>query len=215
MALEKTLKSDRAQVSERNHPQGIAAEGPYSRPDRGREGDPLLYRLALGGGVAMAGEKIAEGETTNAFAFISAGGHHSGRDYFGGYCCFNDVALCIVNLREKYGIRRSPSWIPTPITATAPATFFHRSRDPPCLHVRHELRSADGTKVDVACTDPHGGTLAGRPMNEQYRPCGAALPGRVRRFQPDVIFGISASTPTRATTATSGLPGHATGTSLS
>jgi len=46
----------------------------------------------------MAGEKIAEAEIGNAFAFIGAGGHHSGRDFFGGYCCFNDVALCVVNL---------------------------------------------------------------------------------------------------------------------
>lgn len=44
-----------------------------------------------GGGVVMAGEKIAEREIGNAFAFIGAGGHHSGRDFFGGYCCFNDA----------------------------------------------------------------------------------------------------------------------------
>src|SRR5208337_3886855 len=44
------------------------------------------------GAVVMAAEKIASGEIRNAFSFIGAGGHHSGKDFFGGYCCFNDVA---------------------------------------------------------------------------------------------------------------------------
>jgi acetoin utilization deacetylase AcuC-like enzyme len=32
------------------------------------------------GGVVLAGEKICTGEIHNAFAFIGAGGHHSGKD---------------------------------------------------------------------------------------------------------------------------------------
>ncbi len=47
------------------------------------------------GAVVMAAEKIASGEVGNAFSFIGAGGHHSGKDFFGGYCCFNDVAIAI------------------------------------------------------------------------------------------------------------------------
>src|SRR5512143_2502565 len=52
----------------------------------GVKGDPLCSTAwHSAGGVVMAGEKIAEGEIGNAFAFIGAGGHHSGRDFFGGY----------------------------------------------------------------------------------------------------------------------------------
>jgi len=36
------------------------------------------------GGVVLAAEMIARGDITNAFAFIGAGGHHSGRDLFRG-----------------------------------------------------------------------------------------------------------------------------------
>ncbi|MGE5188963.1 MAG: histone deacetylase, partial [Gemmatimonadota bacterium] len=73
----------------------------------GVKGDPLCATAwHSAGGVVAAGEKIAAGEIANAFAFIGAGGHHAGRSYFGGYCCFNDVALCVVNLREKCGLRR-------------------------------------------------------------------------------------------------------------
>ena len=49
------------------------------------------------GGVVLAGEKVCTGEIDNAFALIGAGGHHSGRDYFGGYCCFNDVVITITS----------------------------------------------------------------------------------------------------------------------
>ncbi len=55
------------------------------------------------GGVVEATELILKGEYTNAFCFIGCGGHHAGRNYFWGACCFNDVILSIVNAREKYG----------------------------------------------------------------------------------------------------------------
>ena len=55
------------------------------------------------GGVVRAMEMVYNGELKNAFAYIGAGGHHSGRDYFWGYCCFNDVVLGTKNLRNNYG----------------------------------------------------------------------------------------------------------------
>jgi len=55
------------------------------------------------GGVVKAAEMVYAGELRNAFCYIGAGGHHAGRDYFWGYCCFNDVILAIQNLYDKYG----------------------------------------------------------------------------------------------------------------
>ncbi len=55
------------------------------------------------GGVVEATEKILSGELINAFCFIGCGGHHAGRDYFWGACCFNDVILAITNARDKFG----------------------------------------------------------------------------------------------------------------
>ena len=55
------------------------------------------------GGVVEASELILSGEYTNAFCFIGCGGHHAGRNYFWGACCFNDVVLAIVNARKKFG----------------------------------------------------------------------------------------------------------------
>ncbi len=52
------------------------------------------------GGVVEATQLILTNQLTNAFCFIGCGGHHAGRDYFWGACCFNDVILAITNARE-------------------------------------------------------------------------------------------------------------------
>uniref|UniRef100_A0A7J2TIR6 Histone deacetylase n=1 Tax=Archaeoglobus fulgidus TaxID=2234 RepID=A0A7J2TIR6_ARCFL len=62
--------------------------------------------LRSAGGVVKAAEMVFKGELKNAFCYIGAGGHHAGRDYFWGYCCFNDVILAIENLFEKFGSRK-------------------------------------------------------------------------------------------------------------
>jgi len=157
----------------------------------GVKGDPLCSTAwHSAGGVVMAGEKIAEEEIGNAFAFIGAGGHHSGRDYFGGYCCFNDVALCIVNLREKYALQRFAIVDTDAHHGDGTRDLFQN--DPDILHVcfcgtNHE--SPDGTKVDVACPSPWGSGRENRPMNDLYFDLVAQnVPDRVRRFRPDLLF---------------------------
>ncbi|MCS7118451.1 MAG: histone deacetylase [Archaeoglobaceae archaeon] len=62
--------------------------------------------LRSAGGVVKATELVFNGELRNAFCYIGAGGHHAGKDYFWGYCCFNDVALALENLFEKFRKRR-------------------------------------------------------------------------------------------------------------
>ncbi|MCM3875535.1 MAG: histone deacetylase [Thermoanaerobaculia bacterium] len=142
------------------------------------------------GGVVAAGEKIASGEITNAFAFIGAGGHHAGRERFGGFCCFNDVALCIVNLRDQFGLRRFAILDTDAHHADGTREIFQG--DPDVLHIclcGTNFESKDGTKVDVACPGPFEGGENERAMNDAYFDLVARhAPHRISRFKPDLLF---------------------------
>lgn len=142
------------------------------------------------GGVVAAGEKIARGEIGNAFAFIGAGGHHSGKNYFGGYCCFNDVALSIVNLREKAGMKRFAILDTDAHHGDGTRDLF--LNDPDILHVcvcGMNQESPDGTKVDIPFPDSWGSRLAGKSMNDAYFDAVAnEFPRRAGNFRPDLIF---------------------------
>jgi acetoin utilization deacetylase AcuC-like enzyme len=192
MALEKILQNDDVNLYEPGPiPQELLLKVHTPYLIEGVKGDPLCSTAwHSAGGVVLAGEKIAEGEIKNAFAFIGAGGHHSGREYFGGYCCFNDVALCIVNLREKYGIRRFA--ILDTDAHHGDGTRDLLSNDPDVLHVcicGTNYESPDGMKVDVAYPSTWGRWRAERPMNDLYFDLVAQRFGpRVRAFRPDLIF---------------------------
>ncbi|MES0326361.1 MAG: histone deacetylase [Candidatus Bathyarchaeia archaeon] len=60
-------------------------------------------RYIVGGAV-----KAAELANTGYSLVDSVGGglHHAGRDYGGGFCVFNDVAICALALLENYGFDR-------------------------------------------------------------------------------------------------------------
>jgi acetoin utilization deacetylase AcuC-like enzyme len=153
--------------------------------------EPLCATAWLSaGGVVGAGEKIAAGEITSAFAFIGAGGHHSGTDEFGGFCCFNDVALCIVNLREKFGLRRFAIVDTDAHHADGTREIFRF--DPDVLHICFcgtDYESADGTKIDVAHPTPWEGGARERPMNDAYFDLVERHASRrVSDFGPDLLF---------------------------
>lgn len=142
------------------------------------------------GGVVAAAEKIAQGEISNAFSFIGAGGHHSGRDFFGGYCCFNDVVIAIYKLREVHGLRRFA--ILDTDAHHGDGTRALTENDPEVLHVClcfQDYESADGTKIDVSPLGAPFGIPPGADVNAQYVETAArALVPRVRLFRPDMIF---------------------------
>jgi acetoin utilization deacetylase AcuC-like enzyme len=138
--------------------------------------------------VVAAAEHIWLGELINAFAFIGTGGHHAGRDFFGGYCCFNDVAIAIERLREAHGLRRVA--ILDTDAHHGDGTRDVYQDDPTVLHVclcGTDHVSADGTKVDVAvyrrCFD--AGSRSDGVYVEAAR--GAFAP-RVRSFRPDLLI---------------------------
>ncbi len=131
-------------------------------------------------------DRVATGELVNAFCFIGAGGHHAGRNFFGGYCCFNDVVIAIRQARRIGRLRRVA--ILDTDAHHGDGTRDLVADDPDVLHVcicGAEYASADGTKVDVAAPDPW--TLEVVP-DQAYLDAGrAAFPVRATRFRPDLL----------------------------
>jgi acetoin utilization protein AcuC len=58
------------------------------------------------GGAITAGKTVQEGTTNHAVA-IGGGFHHAGRDYGGGFCLFNDIAITIEYLRTNHNLKRA------------------------------------------------------------------------------------------------------------
>jgi len=162
---------------------------------QGVDADPLCSTARHSvGGVVLAGEKICTGEITNAFALIGAGGHHSGRDFFGGFCCFNDVVIAITYLRVVHGVKRFA--ILDTDAHHGDGTRALVWNDPDVLHVcvcTTDRVSADGTKVDVAAPGGLWGWRVGSegrvdPDTLYAEKVVAAFEARVRAFKPELIF---------------------------
>lgn len=134
------------------------------------------------GGVVEAAEKIWTGEIKNAFVYIGAGGHHASRNYFWGYCCFNDVVLAIVNLREKFGVKRFA--ILDTDAHHGDGTRELLQDDKNVLHVCFcgiNKVSWDGTKVDVE--------VEWGITNEEYVDLvKREFVPRAEKFKPEFIF---------------------------
>jgi hypothetical protein len=159
----------------------------------GVEADPLCSTAWHSvGGVVLAGEKIWTGEIHNGFALIGAGGHHSGRDYFGGFCCFNDVVITITYLREIHNVKRFA--ILDTDAHHGDGTRDLLKNDPDVLHVcfcSMETCSADGTKVDISSPGGFWGFRGktDESVDEVYANKVVAEFGpRVADFKPDLIF---------------------------
>jgi acetoin utilization deacetylase AcuC-like enzyme len=162
---------------------------------RGVDADPLCSTARHSvGGVVLAGEEICTGKITNAFALIGAGGHHSGRDFFGGFCCFNDVVIAMTYLREVHGVKRFA--ILDTDAHHGDGTRALVWNDPDVLHVcfcTTDRVSADGTKVDVAAPGGLLGWGVGRdrqvdPDTLYAEKVVAEFEPRVRKFKPELIF---------------------------
>ena len=65
----------------------------------------LEAALLIAGGAIECGKSVAEGRAKRAVS-VGGGYHHAGRDYGGGFCLFNDIAVLIEYLRAKHGLRR-------------------------------------------------------------------------------------------------------------
>lgn len=61
--------------------------------------------MLIVGGALESGRRVYEGELDRAVV-LGCGLHHAGRDYGGGFCLFNDIAVLVEFLREKCGLKR-------------------------------------------------------------------------------------------------------------
>ncbi len=62
--------------------------------------------MLITGGAIEAGKSVFDGNV-NRSAAIGCGFHHAGRNYGGGFCLFNDIAITVEYLRQKQGLKRA------------------------------------------------------------------------------------------------------------
>jgi acetoin utilization protein AcuC len=65
----------------------------------------LEAALLITGGAIKCGKAVYEEEAKRAIS-LGGGYHHAGRNYGGGFCIFNDIAVLVEYLRAKHGIQR-------------------------------------------------------------------------------------------------------------
>jgi acetoin utilization deacetylase AcuC-like enzyme len=61
-------------------------------------------RLAVGGAMKAAELALEEGK---ALALVRPPGHHAGKNFLGGFCYFNNLAVAVANLLERKGVKRA------------------------------------------------------------------------------------------------------------
>lgn len=67
-----------------------------------------VYEIAKlsAGGAILAGKSVCEKKVDNAFALVRPPGHHAGKNFGGGFCFFNNIAIMIEYLRAKYKLKK-------------------------------------------------------------------------------------------------------------
>ncbi|MDI6847657.1 MAG: histone deacetylase [Candidatus Bathyarchaeia archaeon] len=65
----------------------------------------LEAALLIVGGAVECGKAVYEGKVKRAVS-LGGGYHHAGRNYGGGFCLFNDIAVLVEYLRTTYDVKR-------------------------------------------------------------------------------------------------------------
>lgn len=101
-------KQDLLRVHEESYVDLIFRLAEESRPyDFETPVSPQILEAALlivGGGI-IVGKEVCEGRLDRAVS-LGGGFHHAGRNYGGGFCLFNDVAITVEYIRERYNLER-------------------------------------------------------------------------------------------------------------
>jgi len=106
---EPASKQDLLRVHDENYVNLIFRLGEQNRPyDIETPVSPQILEaiLLIVGGAIEAGKAIYDGRVGRAVA-LGCGYHHAGPNYGGGFCLFNDIAVIIEYLREKFGLKRA------------------------------------------------------------------------------------------------------------
>jgi len=65
----------------------------------------LEAALLIVGGAIECGKAVFDGKVNQAIS-LGGGYHHAGRNYGGGFCLFNDIAVLVEHLRANYSVKR-------------------------------------------------------------------------------------------------------------
>ena len=65
----------------------------------------LEAAMLIVGGAIECGKAVFDGKVKRAVS-LGGGYHHAGRNYGGGFCIFNDIAILVEYLRAKHGAKR-------------------------------------------------------------------------------------------------------------
>jgi len=106
---EPAIKQDLLRVHDESYVNLIFRLAQQSRPyDVETPVSPQILEatMLIVGGAMEAGRAIHDGRVERAVA-LGCGYHHAGSNYGGGFCLFNDIAVMIEYLREKFGLKRT------------------------------------------------------------------------------------------------------------
>jgi len=149
-------------------------------------------RLAAGGAI-LAGESVARGDVDRAFALVRPPGHHAGRNYGGGFCFFNNIAIMIEHLKAERGLEKFAILDWDVHHGNGTQDIFYE--DPTVLYFSthqyplypgtgrlHEVGRGDGAGYNVNVPLPPGSTGADflYALRELFIPL-------VEEFKPDII----------------------------
>lgn len=73
--------------------------GSFFDPDTPNLENIYQYAMLSAGGALQAAEKALRGE--NSFSLLRPPGHHAGKNYLGGFCYFNNIAVAVAQVLEK------------------------------------------------------------------------------------------------------------------
>jgi len=147
------------------------------------------YETSLFSAGANAGgfDKVLAGQIDNALVFVGVGGHHSGKDYFGGGCFFNTQAIAVKHAREKFGIRKIA--IVDTDTHHANGTIDIFQDDDDLLYICFcgglfwSFGSGQASKTKVCLA--HGAS-----DEEEIENVKREVPRRVEEFRPELIYWL-------------------------
>ncbi len=125
---------------------------------------PGLFEAASAvvGSVLDALERLVAGEARRAFVPI-AGLHHAHRDAASGFCVFNDIAVAVVTLRARHGLRRLAY---VDIDAHHGDGVFHAFEDDPDLWIADIHQDGRFLFPGTGAADERGrGAAAGTKLN--------------------------------------------------
>ena len=83
----------------------LARENKPYDPETPVSAEILEAALLISGSAIECGRAVVEHRAGQAVS-VGGGHHHAGRDYGGGFCLFNDLAVLVECLRGKHGLER-------------------------------------------------------------------------------------------------------------